>query len=166
MTPFTEDEFQVFLGTIYGDGYLRIPNDAINACGHFAHSLKQKNYCIWKYNMLKRFCSEPKERSEFDKRTNKTYYCIDVRINAHPLFTELYPKIYNNKIKYINESLFEKIEPLGLAILFMDDGYYCHGSYAISTNCFSKEDLNIILKVFKNKFDLSFNIHSNNVIRL
>ena len=163
---FTDKEFQVFLGTIYGDAYLRIPSDSKNASGHFAHSLSQQNYCVWKYEQLKRFCSEPKFVSELDKRSGKTYYAVDVRIKAHPLFTELYPKIYCNKIKYINKELFEKIEPLGLAVLFMDDGYYDHGSYSIATNCFTDEDIFIILEVLKRKFNLTFKKHSNNSIRL
>ena len=78
----------------------------------------------------------------------------------------MYPLLYTNKIKYINESLFSKIEPLGLAVWFMDDGYYDHESYSISTNCFSDRDLQIVLKVLLDKFDLNFKIHSNHVIRL
>lgn len=163
---FTEEEFQVFLGTIYGDSYIRIPSDSRNASGHFAHSLAQQNYCIWKYEKLKRFCSEPKFVSEVDKRSGKTYYAVDVRIKAHPLFTELYPSLYKDKIKYINKALFEKIEPLGLAVLFMDDGYYDNGSYSIATNCFSDEDISIIQQILQEKFNLTFTKHSNNSIRL
>lgn len=58
-TSLDKTEFQVFLGTIYGDAYLRIPEDSRNASGHFAHSFKQRNYCTWKYNCLKRFCTKP-----------------------------------------------------------------------------------------------------------
>lgn len=163
---FTKTEFQVFLGTIYGDAYIGIPNDSRNASGHFAHSLKQEQYCIWKYQQLKRFCSKPTYISEVDKRTNKTYHAINVRILANPLFTKLYPYLYKNKIKYINSKLINMIKPLGLAVWFMDDGYYDHESYSISTNCFSEEDLKIIVDTMKSKFDLTFRIHSNHTIRL
>jgi hypothetical protein len=165
-TELTDEEFQIFLGTIYGDAYIRIPDDSVNASGHFAHSFKQRNYCIWKYEKLKRFCSEPKEVSEIDKRNGKTYYAIDVRICANPVFTKLYPLIYNNKIKYINPELINQIEPLGIAVWFMDDGYYDHESYAISTNCFNDEDLKNILNMFQSKFGLEFTVHNNHVIRL
>lgn len=165
-TELSDTEFQVFLGTIYGDAYIRIPDDSKNASGHFAHSLKQKEYCKWKYSQLSRFCSEPKEVSEIDKRSGKEYYAIDVKIKANPVFTELYPYIYNNKIKYINSELINKIEPLGIAVWFMDDGYYDHESYGIATNCFMEQDLNLIVKMFKSKFDLNFTIHSNHTIRL
>ena len=39
-TELDATESQVFLGTMYGDAYLRIPEDSRNASGHFAHSLK------------------------------------------------------------------------------------------------------------------------------
>ena len=45
---------------------------------------------MWKYNILKRFCSEPRLESQFDKRTNKTYssYMIYSSANSksNPLF--------------------------------------------------------------------------------
>lgn len=151
---------------MYGDGYLGIPSDSRNARGHFAHSLKQENYCKWKGEKLQRFCSKPRFEEEFDKRTNKTYKCIKYIIYSNPLFTNIYPLLYTNRIKYINKSLFNKIEALGLAVLFMDDGYYDHESYSIATNCFNDEDLNIILEVLLEKFNLHFRIQSNHVIRL
>ena len=165
-TELSNQEFQVFLGTIYGDAYLRIPEDSKNASGHFAHSLKQKDYCLWKYEQLKRFCSEPTEDSQRDKRTEKVYHSLRVRILANPVFTKLYPLIYKDKIKYIHPELISKLEPLGLAVWFMDDGYYDHGSYSISTNCFSDEDIKLIIDTFKQKFNLTFTVHSNKVIRL
>lgn len=159
-------EFQVFLGTMYGDAYLRIPEDSRNASGHFAHSLKQRDYCKWKYKHLARFCSPPKEVSEIDKRSGKEYFAIDVRIRANPVFTELYPMLYKNKIKYIHPDMINKLEPLGVAVWFMDDGYYDHGSYSIATNCFTDEDISLILEMFKSKFNLEFTAHANRVIRL
>ena len=164
-TELDATEFQVFLGTMYGDAYLRIPEDSRNASGHFAHSLKQRNYCKWKYDHLSRFCSSPKEVSELDKPNGKEYFAIDVKILANPVFTRLYPMLYKDKVKYIHPDLINKLEPLGIAVWFMDDGCYDHGSYSIATNCFSEEDISIILEMFKSKFDLEFTLHANHVIR-
>lgn len=165
-TVLTPEEFQVLIGTMYGDGYLGLEANALNVRGHFAHSLKQQNYCLWKYEKLQRFCKAPKLEQQFDSRTQKTYYSTRVLIHSHPIFTELYPKLYRNKIKYVNYELFNQIEPLGLAVLFMDDGCADHGSYAIATNCFTEQDIAIILKVFKEKFNLTFTMHKSHVIRL
>lgn len=162
----TENEFQVFLGTLYGDGFLTIPNDSKNARGHFAHSLKHQNYCIWKYEQLKRFCSNPRFEQEYDKRTNKVYYSVRVLLRSYSCFTRLYPLLYNNKVKYINRDLLYKIEPLGIAVWFMDDGYFSGDSYHICTNCFTNEDIVTIIEMFKYKFDIEFTKFSNNTIRV
>jgi len=140
-TKLTKEEFQVLLGTLLGDATLRIGKNSKNASGHFAHSLKQKNYCIWKYSVLKRFCSKPKEEQEYDKRTNKIYYSVRVKILSHPLMTKMYNSFYKNGKKYINERVLNYIDPLGIAVWFMDDGYFDHGGFSIATNCFTEEDI-------------------------
>jgi predicted transcriptional regulator len=162
----TEEEFQVFLGTLYGDGHLTIPSDSKNARGHFAHSLKQQEYCFWKYDKLKRFCSKPRFEQEYDKRTEKIYYSVRVLLRSYPCFTRLYPLLYNNKIKYISKQLINKLEPLGIAVWFMDDGYISGDAYHLSTNCFTDEDLDLIIEMFKNKFDIEFTKFANHVIRV
>ena len=48
----------------------------------------------------------------------------------------------------------------------MDDGYFDHNSISIATNCFTDEDINIIIELLKNKFDLHFNKQASNIIRL
>lgn len=162
----TDEEFQVFLGTLYGDGYLTIPNDSRNARGHFAHSLKQENYCIWKYEKLQRFCSAPQYNQEYDKRTKETYYSVRVSLLSYRCFTRIYPLLYNNKIKYINKDLIYRLEPLGIAVWYMDDGYLSNDGYHISTNCFTDDDLKIIVDFFKTKYDIEFTVFSNHVIRV
>lgn len=163
-TSFSKEEFQVFLGTMYGDGWLSKSEDSKNVRGGWAHSLKQKSYCQWKYEKLKRFCSKPVKVSQYDKRTEKTYFKIRISILANPLITSYYDKLYHPK-KYINKELINLIEPLGLAVWFMDDGCYDHGSYSLATNNFSIEDIELIREVFKNKFNLTFTRYKSGVIR-
>ena len=155
---FTEDQYQIFLGGMYGDSYMGIPNDSKNAYFTFRHSLAQEQYCLWKYEQLKNLCFNPQYSSQYDKRTNKTYSGITIRSYCNELFTPYLEKFYHiengKKIKYINKELFSTITPLGLAILFQDDGYRQGESYAISTNNFSDEDLNILSTVLLDKYDI------------
>lgn len=154
--PLTDTEFQILLGTIYGDASLIPQGNGLTASCSFTHSLAQQNYCIWKYEQLKRFIpSPPKFTEEYDKRTQKTYYKVLVKTHLSPVIGELYSQVYQNKIKYINKELLSKIEPLGLAVWFMDDGYKNQCGYSLATNCFTSEELDIICEVFKEKFDIT-----------
>ena len=165
---FTKQQLQVFLGGMLGDGSLSIPSDCKNAYYSFAHSLKQKGYALWKYEILKNLCFNPSESSTLDKRTNKIYSSIKIKTYTNELFTIYYNKFYKNtdsgKIKYINSEILEQLDDLGIDIWFMDDGYKNHYSYSLSTNCFTEEDLEIIINFFKTKYDITMSIHSGDVL--
>jgi predicted transcriptional regulator len=168
---FTAEEFQVFLGTMYGDASMTKYSRKSNARLSFAHSLKQQNYCLWKYKKLQRFCSKPRFDSNLDKRTNKVYDRIDVVTKANPLFTKYYDMFYKTvdgkKTKYLNIDLLQELEPLGLAVWFMDDGYKHSNSISIATNCFAHSELEQLVIILKNKFNLHFTIcDSTKVIHL
>lgn len=157
----SSEEFQIFLGNILGDGCLKQSGG-----GDFAHSLAQAEYFYWKYNKLRRICNIPKFKEEFDERTGKYYSCLYSTYKSCVCVNKFYPQFYNNFIKYINKDLFSKIEPLGLAIWFMDDGCFDHNSISIATNYFTDEDINIIIELLQNKFDLHFKKQASNIIRL
>ena len=59
------------------------------------------------------------------------------------------------------------LDPMGLAVWFMDDGYKHSNSISIATNCFLIEELKILINILKSKFNLHFTIlPSTNVIHL
>lgn len=156
----SEEEFQILYGSLLGDTYLS------GKGGNFAHSLAQAEYFYWKYNMLRRLCSKISFKENFDNWTNKYYACLFTIIRSYPAINHIWELSYKNKVKYINPQLFEKLTGLGIAVWFMDDGYFDHGSPAFATNCFSQIDLDYIIEIFKTKFNLHFSKHSNNTIRL
>lgn len=79
----------------------------------------------------------------------------------------MYNSFYKNGKKYINERVLNYIDPLGISVWFMDDGYFDHGGFSIATNCFTEDDIKIIINMFSSKFNLHFTRHlSSNVIRL
>lgn len=165
---FNEEQLQIFLGGMLGDGSMLIPNDCKNAYYCFAHSFKQKEYALWKYNFIREMCFNPREDHVFDKRTNKVYDRIDIKTYTNELFTQYYDKFYKivngKKVKYINKEILYQLTELGIAIWFMDDGYKHHQGYALSTNCYSEEDLEIIIQFFTEKYQIHPSIHSGNVL--
>jgi len=165
-TALSFEEEQVLIGGLLGDMYLGMHKNARNASGIFAHTTeKQSEYCWNKYNYLKRFCRRPFDTYQDDKRTKKRYYKTCCLINTNPVFNIYYQKFYPNKHKIVPKDLLYKLEGLGLAIWFMDDGSKvgCSG-YQLATNSFSLEDLQIIKEFFTNKFDINISIWSNNSI--
>lgn len=157
----TSDEFQVFLGTILGDGYL-----SDNGGGNFAHSLEQATYFYWKYNILRRFCNKPAFKEEYDMRTDKYYACLITHFKSLIAVNKCYSKFYENRIKYINKDFLYQIEPLGIAVWVMDDGYRHSNTLSIATNCFSDSDIEIIIQMFEEKFGWIFTKEGNNEIHL
>lgn len=163
----TFEEFQILLGTVYGDAYLGIDKKGISAFCSFNHSLKQQEYCLWKYEKLKRFCHKPpKILNIYDKRTNKTYYQITVKTHCSPILGKLYSSFYKNRVKYICRDLISQIEPLGLAVWFMDDGCKTSSGYELATNAFTDTDLDIIIEVLNEKFQLKFTKLKSKVLYL
>ena len=57
-----------------------------------------------------------------------------------------------------------KLTGLGIATWYMDDGSNGHYGYIFCTNGFSKDDVQLIQKFFKEKFDINTTIRKDNVI--
>src|SRR3989344_4155827 len=60
----TKFERQIIIGSLLGDGYMRIIPGRFNAFLEINHSIKAKEYVDYKFQSLKRLCrSAPKERT-------------------------------------------------------------------------------------------------------
>ena len=142
----TDIEFQVILGTVLGDTHLYkkyINGDCTGTCNH---CLEQEELIFTKYSYLKNISQEPRLVDKYDERLQTpSYQQWYLYINANPALNNIYDMFYRDKIKYINKELFEKIEPLGLAIWFMDDGSKeGESGYLLCTHSFLEEDLGVI----------------------
>lgn len=155
----TFEQEQVLIGTILGDAHLERVGK--NARGEFTHSIKQERYCIWKRDFLKDFCAELYYTSQFHKVRLKNYYKVICRILTNPVFNSYYDLFYKDRVKVVNKELLWRLEGLGLAVWYMDDGSRIRDTYTIATNCFSKEDMDIIQEFFLKKFNIITTIHKN-----
>lgn len=133
---------------------------------NFAHSLKQKEYFFMKYEILKELLgTTPRERAWSDKRTGKTYREIRVQSRTSPFYTELYHLWYKNGKRTLNFEEVSKLDWLGLAIWFMDDGFKgtSGGSY-ISFYVYTDEEKEKMIAFLNEKFNLNARLHGNNKI--
>ena len=161
----THEQRQIIIGTMLGDGFMCKRKKNHHAAGGFAHSLKQEGYCKWKEENLNPFCCKGFYKSQFDKRTGKTYNCYYVILKASDYLNSIYTSFYGSKkVKRVPKKLLYSLDGLGIAVWFMDDGYRDGISYSIATNCFTLKDLEVIKEFFKTKFDINISIHKDHTI--
>ena len=123
----TQLQESVIIGTILGDGYLRLFPNRKNALLEINHSFKAKNYVDWKYSVLKdKVASGPKMRNTNGGRKAYRFYTKQL-----PELTELYKKFYRKHKKVIPDDLV--LNSMILAVWYMDDGSKC-GNYNFYLN--------------------------------
>ena len=77
---------------------------------------------------------------------------------------DLYKLFYNNnKKKVIPENIADFLTPLALAIWIQDDGTRHSSGVRIATNCFTKEEVELLVKALEIKFNLKSSIHKNGI---
>lgn len=163
---FSHVQLEVLFGCVLGDGYMAI-NPYSKSTGPFftcSHSLKQKEYLLFKSNYFKNVSIKENYRKIPDKKTGKFYSDITMylRVNKHLLF--MYNSFYKNKIKTIPiELLKEYYTPLAMAIHYMDDGSKIGNSgYSIATCCFTKDSLKEFTDFLKKQYSLETSITKSN----
>lgn len=118
------NQFQksVIIGTLLGDGYTRIIPGRQDAFLEINHALRQKEYVLWKYDVLKGIrAGAPRERKGNGVRKAIRFYT-----RQSEELTSLHLMFYKNGKKFIPESL--TLDPVMLAVWFMDDGSRCRDS--------------------------------------
>lgn len=130
----TQLQRSLIIGSVLGDGYIRIMPGRKDAFLEVNHSLKAKDYVDWKYFVLKNICnSEPKERE-----TNEGRHAYRFFTKQDKEITEIYNLFYRDGKKIIPKEL--EINPIVLAVWLMDDGSKSNGGVYLNTQQFSMLD--------------------------
>ena len=131
----------LIIGTVLGDGYLRIIPGRKNALLEINHSFKAKDYVDWKYSILKNITVSPPKK----RKTNKGRIAYRFYTKQLPELTELYKIFYKNKKKIIPNNLV--LNSTILSVWYMDDGSKCGNSdFYFNTQQYSINDQKILLK--------------------
>ena len=147
----TQDEEQVILGSLMGDLHSTITHTSKNARLEGGHSKNQREYLLYKINLLQRLKWSVRSGKDGIYYESKSFSCLN---QYHNLF-------YPNKKKTLNKSTLDKIGKLGLLIWYMDDGTYHkrdRRSY-LHTNCFSYDEQLIIQEYFEEKWGIHNKIY-------
>jgi len=157
----TYEESQVIVGSLLGDGYIfRGKNSQKTTYLILEQGIKQLNYLWWKGLKLKRL--EPKFYQYYAySPVKKRYSTINqVRTPSMYMIGDLIPHLYSpTGGKFIDPEFLEYVDPLALAIWFMDDGSKGPSGGTLATQSFSTSDNIIIRDFLKTKFNIESSVH-------
>ncbi len=137
----TQYQRSVIIGSLFGDGYIRTIPGRKNAFLEINHSIIQKKYVDWKYNVLASISgSPPKARKGNEGRIAYRFYT-----RQHPELTQLANLFYQKGKKVVPKI---HIDSVSLAIWYMDDGSKCRDSDVyLNTQQFTFSDQQYLLEI-------------------
>lgn len=159
----TLDQKDVLIGSILGDGNLRILKQ--NAFLTISHSEKQKEYILWKYNLFRKWVlTYPRlEKRQYYKDSNRQLISWRWSTVSHKVFTYYHRLFYPQGKKLIPSSINRiLVSPLTLAIWYMDDGSrkpYGKGAF-LHTQSFTLDDQLKLIEVLGKNFSIDARISS------
>lgn len=145
----TREIEQLLIGSTLGDASIELDlnTKARQARFRLGHCLKQQLYMEYKMSLLGIL---------WNGKITTGSDSVAARSKCHPLFTVYYHKFYDTGKKIIPKDLLYKLDEMGLAILYMDDGYYdkSTNSITIALCGFSTEDQNLFRQFLFTKFGI------------
>ena len=127
-------------------------------------SVEHKAYFNYVFNYFRSFCAEqyvPQNKDIKDKRTNKIYNAISFTTMQLPCFNIYKYLFYSSGVKVVPDNITELLTPIGLAFWIMDDGSKHGSGLHISVYGFTNEDVDKLMFVLQDKFNLKCSIHYN-----
>lgn len=169
-----KEEKAILIAMVIGDGHLSKCPMSKSVSIHLQHSIKQKDYFLWKVSLLEKILGGKKNKIvEFNNNG-----CPGIRWSkSSKYFRVIKKRLYNNKTKVIKRTLLNKLDLQGIAIWWMDDGSMykkfnpvtkkVKALEGILSTYITLEENQIICDFFKEKYDITFNIvKSKNSYRL
>jgi len=150
VTPLSFFQKQLIFGSLLGDGSIVKGKSDKNCRFSEAHSIKQKEYLLFKCEKLKpysgKFIEYPGKYGMECKFSSKNHSCFNV-------FKKMfYSKSGKKVIKFT--TLKHIIHPLALAMWFGDDGSKEKREYRLATASFSKKEVKLLIKWLKKVFSI------------
>lgn len=145
--PLSDSSLSIILGSILGDGSLKMHKNYKNARFKFRHSIVQKDYFDWKVSMLKEISSENSvifQKPDGFSTVQKLLY----QSKALESLTTIYDRTHSHNKIEIKRSWLNHLTPLSLAIWWLDDGSLISNRRkgVICTDGFSKASVNLLSK--------------------
>ena len=143
------------IGSLLGDGSLLKGRNHLIPSFSIHHCEKQKDYLLWKREIMKSIISpNSKVRERLHPNGKRSFSFATVCNYELENFYNLF--YYDKSKKYITEEILMKLTPFSLAIWYMDDGstQKCNSARIITGS--SIEEVNNIINILFKKFGLKF----------
>ena len=154
----SQTQISVLVGSLLGDGTLRVGKKALNANFKTEQGLKQKDYVFWKYEVFKEWVTtSPKLSVRYDENRlpyPKSWWFRTVRHTKLTLFHKMF---YKNGVKIVPKNIVDLLDPLAMAVWIMDDGCLNRNVIDISTYSFKLEEIKLLQKAIFTRFTLETN---------
>ncbi len=151
IVPLSKRTREIILGSLLGDGSLKIHRPYKNARFSFRHSVRQKEYFWWKANLLKEVAGEKsvfiqKNDGGFSKNPKLRF-----QSKAMESLTDLYQLTHKKGKLNIRRKWLNMMGPLALAIWWQDDGsIIANGRKGVfCTDGFDEKPVKIISRYLK-----------------
>ena len=144
------------VGMILGDASLIQARRCKGAYLQFRHSLAQKEFALWKADILREITHVSVTESEgyLDERTGKKYPFINVKTRQHPLYTKLRQAFYPVRHKVVDPFWLSKVDERGFAIWYFDDGTSKEHHCYLATLGFSWPENQVIARFVWERFGI------------
>jgi hypothetical protein len=147
-----EKQRSIIVGSLLSDGSMRCKT---NALFEVNHSIEQKFYVDWKYQQLVNLVATPPKA-----RTGKgTRIAYRFTTRSLPELTKLYHKFYANKRKVIPKDLL--LDPLSLAVWFMDDGCKSYQALYLNTQQFDIDSQLRLIEMLQYKWNIKASLNKD-----
>ena len=147
----------VLIGTLLGDAYIQ-PVGKRNARLRLEHSIHQKDYIFWKWEVFKNYMqSRPKLIKRYNPRWKKWYSYYRCQSHSSPIFAKYRRLFYEDNRKRIPQNIKTLLKaPLTLAVWFMDDGYFYKRNKHIFIYLpkYKFEEIELLRRALKENFGL------------
>lgn len=161
-TKFNRESRNLLIGMLIGDGTI-----SNNFVFKIAHAETQKDYIEWKVDKLNEFGVRNNGVKSYIKTKGfnigtLVYY---TQLNIIPFIKVLRRVFYKEKKILGNRKMLNRLDSLGIAIWYMDDGHInirrskdgkIHGFYIKISICEPKEEVQVIIDYFREVWGIDF----------
>lgn len=155
----------IIIGIMLGDAHIVRRSSTGNSRLVYAQtSITHKEYFEHVFSFFSTFCVKgykPSTKISIDKRTNKAYSSISFTTMQLPAFNFYRQMFYLSGVKFVPSNIYDLLTYRGLAFWIMDDGSKQGSGLHISVYAFSNEDVDKLMFVLQDKFNIRCSIHYN-----